>query len=73
MAVYYKHIKGCEAGASLTSGAWSYISWGTGTDITKTDVMPQLRISTGKNDTATSGSLGYFLTSGMPTPTIKNN
>lgn len=34
--------------------------------------MPQLRISTGKNDTATSGSLGYFLTSGMPTPTIDN-
>lgn len=28
MAVFYKWLKGCESGASLDVGQWSYISWG---------------------------------------------
>lgn len=28
MAVFYKWLKGCESGASLDVGQWSYIAWG---------------------------------------------
>ena len=28
MAVFYKWLKGCESGASLDVGQWSYITWG---------------------------------------------
>ena len=72
MAVYYKHIKGCAPSSNLNNGAWTYISWGSTTDVTKTEAMPKLRISKGKSDDGTTGSLGYFLTSSMPTPTIAN-
>ena len=70
MAVYYKWIKGCQQGATLDEGQWSYITWGK-TKSTETDVMPQLAISSGRDGVKTN--FGYFLTSDMPTPEIKNN
>lgn len=70
MAVYYKWIKGCAPGASLTDGLWTYLKWGTGT--VGTNQMPTLHINTGKNDSAQSVDLGYLLTNDMPSPRITN-
>ncbi len=77
MAVYYKWIKGCQAGAKLAStegtsdaGLWTYLKWGTGT--TGIDQMPTLYTNVGKNDETQTGELGYLLTSNMPSPTISN-
>lgn len=70
MAVYYKWIKGCAPGASLTSGLWTYLKWGSGDS--GTSQMPTLHINTGKNDTTQSGEMGYLLTNKMPTPNIAN-
>lgn len=69
MAVYYKWIKGCEPKSTLTSGLWSYISWGKESETIQT---PTLEVSTGKKDDQTKTSYGYFLTNEMPTPTITN-
>lgn len=73
MAVYYKWIKGCAPGATLTSEQWSYITWGTGGE-NNIDALPTLRITKGRQDIATETdiNLGYFLTNAMASPTISN-
>ena len=64
MAVFYKWLKGCTEGASLTSKQWSYVTWGNnGTktegegesqhevlDTPTTNAMPKLYVSAGKED-----------------------
>lgn len=79
MAVYYKWIKGCTTGSTLNKGAWSYVKWGSDETGATTDAMPTLIIQNGKEDKFTfdedgvisSGvNLGYFLTNGVPTPSI---
>lgn len=77
MAVYYKWIKGCESGAGLDKGSWTYIKWGTAKDKTTADltkeVMPTIFVnSNGKNDTEHSFNLGHILSEKTPTPTITN-
>ena len=79
MAVYYKWIKGCTTGSTLNKGAWSYVKWGSDETGATTDAMPMLIIQDGKEDKFTfdedgvisSGvNLGYFLTNGVPAPSI---
>lgn len=73
MAVYYKWIKGCQAGAGLESGQWTYLTWGStkGTNDLATVIMPTLSVVTGKeNDTTKRTNLGYLLTNDMPSPRI---
>lgn len=73
MAVYYKWIKGCQAGAGLDSGQWTYLTWGNtkGTNDLATVIMPTLSVVTGKeNDTTKRTNLGYLLTNDMPSPRI---
>lgn len=59
MAVYYKWIKGCATNATLTEGAWTYLTWG-GTVGTATTSLPKLEITTGRDGVKTD--LGYVLT-----------
>ena len=68
MAVYYKWIKGCASGASLTGGLWTYLKWGSGDG--GVNQMPRLTVNTGKNDTSQTKDLGYLLTNNMPSPRI---
>lgn len=72
MAVYYKWIKGCQAGAKLSgtdAGLWTYLKWGSGT--TGIDQMPTLHANVGKNDTTQSANFGYLLSTNMAAdPTI---
>ena len=58
MAVYYKWIKGCHSGATLTNGLWTYLTWGSGTS--GIEQMPQLKANTGKNDDTQNQDFGYF-------------
>lgn len=58
MAVYYKWIKGCASGATLTDGAWSYITWGN-TVGDSTAALPKIEICTGRDGSKTD--LGYIL------------
>lgn len=76
MAVYYKWIKGCQAGAKLANsegqsdaGLWTYLKWGTGT--TGINQMPTLYGNIGKNDITQSANFGYLLSTRMAAdPTI---
>lgn len=48
MAVFYKGIKGCSAGASLNNGLWTYINW-CNISITEGEVptsvsLPQIKV-----------------------------
>lgn len=61
MAVYYKWIKGCATNATLTEGAWTYLTWGD-TVGTTTASLPKLEIATGWDGAKTD--LGYVLTNG---------
>lgn len=63
MAVYYKWIKGCSVGASLDSGLWTYLKWGSGEVGTSVDNLPHIYTYTGKKDNPkTENDLGYILT-----------
>lgn len=64
MAVYYKWIKGCAPGSSLTSGLWTYIKWAEGTAGTDAaNNLPHICTYTRKTDNPTTeNDLGYFLT-----------
>ena len=66
MAVYYKWIKGCSEGSTLSSGLWSYIKWAGNANITagKTvDNLPHIYTYIGKQDSPeTENDLGYILT-----------
>ena len=63
MAVYYKWIKGCQTGASLTGGLWTYLEWGSGDAGTSTNNLPHIYTYTGKQDNPTTkNDLGYILT-----------
>ena len=63
MAVYYKWIKGCAPGASLTKGLWTYLKWGSGDAGTSTNNLPHIYTYTGKQDNPTTeNDLGYILT-----------
>lgn len=62
MAVYYKWIKGCSEGSTLTNGLWSYIKWGSGDASTNTNNLPTLWTDIGKSDSGQENDLGYFLT-----------
>ena len=78
MSVFYKRVKGCAAGASLTSGLWTYLTWGTtyrDSDSIGEEVlhMPTLSVAKGKEDDDNKRvNLGYLLTNEMPTPYIRN-
>lgn len=71
MAVFYKWIKGCEPGASLTDKQWTYLKWGSGNS--GVNQMPRLYSNSGKNDDTQGTDLGYLLTSNMPTPLIQKD
>ena len=72
MAVYYKWIKGCAAGSTLTSGLWTYLKWGGNADSTNnadgstgktTNNLPHIYTYIGKEDNPkTENDLGYILT-----------
>lgn len=66
MAVYYKWIKGCAVGSSLTDGLWTYLKWGGGTNVTAgktTNNLPHIYTYIGKEDNPkTENDLGYILT-----------
>ena len=70
MAVYYKWIKGCSEGSTLTSGLWSYIKWAgnsTSAPTGKINDLPYLYVAKGKKDDLDTSidevkDLGYFLT-----------
>lgn len=67
MAVYYKWIKGCAVGATLETGLWTYLKWGSSTDVTAgktTNNLPHIYTYIGKTDNPeTENDLGYILTS----------
>lgn len=71
MAVFYKWIKGCNAGASTDSGQWTYLEWSNAVANPSTSVesLPILYVSAGKQDTLISNqnvrSLGYILTNNV--------
>ena len=63
MAVYYKWIKGCAPGASLDSGLWTYLKWGSGTAGLSVNNLPHIYTYRGKQDNPeTENDLGYILT-----------
>lgn len=74
MAVYYKWIKGCAAGSTLTSGLWTYLKWGGNANSTNnadgsagktTNNLPHIYTYIGKKDnpeTENENDLGYILT-----------
>ena len=74
MAVYYKWIKGCAAGSTLTSGLWTYLKWGgnansanndDGSAGKTTNNLPHIYTYIGKEDNPdpeTENDLGYILT-----------
>lgn len=63
MAVYYKWIKGCQAGASLVKGLWTYLKWGEGSVGLSVDNLPHIFTYKGKQDNPTKeNDLGYILT-----------
>ena len=65
MAVFYKWIKGCAEGASLSDKQWSYVEWGSNNttieddgenvinvfDTITTTIMPRLKASVGRKNT----------------------
>lgn len=66
MAVYYKWIKGCASNASLDSGLWTYLKWGSGTAGTSVSNLPHIYTYTGKQDNPeTENDLGYILTNNI--------
>lgn len=72
MAVYYKWIKGCAAGSSLTEGLWTYLKWGgNANSVNNADGsagktinnLPHIYAYIGKKDNPeTENDLGYILT-----------
>ena len=72
MAVYYKWIKGCAAGSTLTSGLWTYLKWGgnansanndDGSAGKTTNNLPHIYTYIGKKDNPEAeNDLGYILT-----------
>ena len=72
MAVYYKWIKGCAAGSSLTEGLWTYLKWGgNANSVNNADGsagktinnLPHIYAYIGKKDNPeTENDLGYVLT-----------
>ena len=72
MAVYYKWIKGCAAGSSLTEGLWTYLKWGgnansvnnaNGSAGKTINNLPHIYAYIGKKDNPeTENDLGYILT-----------
>ena len=72
MAVYYKWIKGCAAGSTLTSGLWTYLKWGGNANSANTadgsagktiNNLPHIYTYIGKKDNPeTENDLGYILT-----------
>ena len=72
MAVYYKWIKGCAAGSTLTSGLWTYLKWGgNANSVNNADGsagktinnLPHIYVYIGKKDNPeTENDLGYILT-----------
>ena len=72
MAVYYKWIKGCAAGSTLTSGLWTYLKWGgnansanndDGSAGKTTNNLPHIYTYIGKEDNPKiENDLGYILT-----------
>lgn len=72
MAVYYKWIKGCAAGSTLTSGLWTYLKWGGNANSANNDDgsagktinnLPHIYTYIGKEDNPEiENDLGYILT-----------
>lgn len=66
MAVFYKWIKGCNAGASTDNGLWTYLEWGSGTEGSAGSTvnnLPHIYTYAGKQDSPeTENDLGYILT-----------
>lgn len=83
MAVYYKWIKGCAEGASLTKGLWTYLKWGgrteNGTDVDagkSADNLPHIYTYTGKQDNPekeNENDLGYILTNDVSSAIVSGN
>lgn len=63
MAVFYKWIKGCEEGANLTTGKWTYVNW--------TDAEPTLTIV--DKDTEGTKDYGSLLTTKPSGPRTLQN
>lgn len=68
MAVYYKWIKGCSTSASLTTGAWTYITWGNTVGTSMENSLPKIEVADGRDGTKTD--LGYMLTSKSTNVTV---
>ena len=74
MAVYYKWIKGCASGASLDSGLWTYLKWGSGTAGLSVNNLPHIYTYRGKQDNPeTENDLGYILTNNATDVNIINS
>lgn len=73
MAVYYKWIKGCASGASLDSGLWTYLKWGSGSVGTSVNNLPHIYTYRGKQDNPeTENDLGYILTNNATGVSVNN-
>ena len=83
MAVYYKWIKGCAAGSTLTSGLWTYLKWGgnansannaDGSAGKTTNNLPHIYTYIGKKDNPeTENDLGYILTNAATDVSIESH
>ena len=74
--IFYKWMRGCAPGAGLTSGCWSYWTWGNTLGQT-VDALPRLKVASGKldyfgeNSAITEYDLGYVLTNKVPNAAIE--
>ena len=83
MAVYYKWIKGCAAGSTLTSGLWTYLKWGGNANSANnaddsagktTNNLPHIYTYIGKKDNPeTENDLGYILTNAATDVSIESH
>lgn len=79
MAVFYKWIKGCNAGASTDSGQWTYLQWSNAATNPSTSVesLPELYVSAGKQEVFSGNqsvrNLGYILTNDVQNVQIKQD
>lgn len=79
MAIFYKWIKGCNPGATPSSGCWTYVKWGSPTTLTNSvNSLPTIYVTRKRFDSLPSNAtdirdLGYILTNKVSEPEIISN